>query len=120
MNKKKILNVVIGLGILILLWILASLLSKSGNTIIPSPKDVFQAFNELSEGGLLFEYIGISLYRFFVGYILSVVTSFTAPLFENLSSFILTSSLDISSSAMIPFIVPLSLRIFVSALVSMP
>lgn len=75
MNKKKILNVVIGLGILILLWILASLLSKSGNTIIPSPKDVFQAFNELSEGGLLFEYIGISLYRFFVGYILSVVTA---------------------------------------------
>ncbi|WP_294372995.1 ABC transporter permease [uncultured Clostridium sp.] len=75
MNKKKCINVTIGLGILVLLWIFASLSSKTGNTVIPSPKDVFEAFKELFEGGLLFEYIGISLYRFFVGYISSVLVA---------------------------------------------
>lgn len=75
MSKKKIINVITGLGILILLWILASVSSKSGNTVIPSPKDVAEAFKELVEGKLLFKYIGISLYRFFVGYISAVVAA---------------------------------------------
>ena len=75
MSKKKFINVITGLGILILLWILAVSSSKSGNTVIPSPKDVVQAFKELSEGGVLFKYIGISLYRFFAGYISSVIVA---------------------------------------------
>ncbi|MGN0143894.1 MAG: ABC transporter permease [Clostridium sp.] len=75
MNKKKYINVIIGLGILVLLWTFASLSSKSGNMLIPSPNDVIQAFKELIEGGVLFEYIEISLYRFFVGYILSVIVA---------------------------------------------
>ena len=75
MSKKKFINVITGLGILILFWMLVASSSKSGNTIIPSPKDVIQAFKELIEGKLLFEYIGISLYRFFIGYASSVVVA---------------------------------------------
>lgn len=75
MKKRKVINAVIGIGILVLLWTLASLGSVNGKTKIPSPVDVIAAIKEMIEYGILFEYIGISLYRFAAGYISSVIVA---------------------------------------------
>lgn len=75
MKIRKVLNVVIGLSILILLWSIISSLGDAGKSSVPSPLKVILAIQELIEDHVLFEYIGISLYRFFVGYTSSVLVA---------------------------------------------
>jgi len=73
--NRKILNTGIGLGLLILMWQLGSMAGVTGKTVIPSPLKVVKTIQEMIESGILFKYIGISLYRFFVGYSSATVTA---------------------------------------------
>ena len=73
MKSKKVINVIISLGILLVIWILLSFTGQAGKSTVPSPIKVVSAIKELIDDKILFQYIGISLYRFFVGYITSVV-----------------------------------------------
>ncbi|MBU5315712.1 ABC transporter permease [Clostridium bornimense] len=74
-KSKKFINVIISIGILVLLWSIASMTGKDGRIIIPSPVDVAKAIKEMIDDGILFNYIGISLYRFFLGYSVAVVVA---------------------------------------------
>ncbi|MCR4944410.1 MAG: ABC transporter permease [Clostridium sp.] len=74
-NKKKIINIVISIAILLGVWTLLSSMGQSGKSAVPSPYKVILAIKEMIDDKILFQYIGISLYRFFIGYILSVVVA---------------------------------------------
>ncbi|MBE6049912.1 MAG: ABC transporter permease [Clostridium sp.] len=75
MKLKKGLNIVIGLSILLVFWCLISSFGEAGKSSVPSPLKVVLAIQELIEDHVLFEYIGISLYRFFIGYLSSVIVA---------------------------------------------
>lgn len=75
MKNKKFINAVIGIGILIGVWLLLSTLGQAGKSSVPSPYKVALAIKEMIDDKILFQYIGISLYRFFVGYIASVIVA---------------------------------------------
>lgn len=72
---KKIMNIAIGLGILLLVWQIASMSGQSGKTTIPSISEVVEAINDLISSGILLDDIAISLYRFFVGYLCAAVSA---------------------------------------------
>ena len=67
--NKKVINIAIGLGILLLLWQISAVNGQSGKTNIPTVLEVIDAIKELILSGVLLEDIGISLYRFIIGYL---------------------------------------------------
>lgn len=73
--KKKAINLSISTLIVFAIWILLSKTVAEGKMGIPTPIEVFKALVELINEGLLFNYIGISLYRFLVGYLSAVVVA---------------------------------------------
>lgn len=80
-KSRKIINLIIGIGGLLIIWQLASLGGDSGKTSIPSIIDVCKAIGELIGNGILIEDILISLYRFAIGYILASISAFVLGLF---------------------------------------
>ena len=75
---KKILsikNVIVSLAILILIWQILFSVSSYNKALFPSPKMAFDALLEMIENGRLFENIKTSMYRFAVGYSISVVSA---------------------------------------------
>ncbi|CDM67562.1 binding-protein-dependent transport system inner membrane protein [Clostridium bornimense] len=111
-KREKIINIIISIGILVILWTLLSVTGKVGSTIIPSPINVVKAIREMIEDGILLKYIGISLYRFFVGYSVAVVVAILLGLllgwYEkawNIVNPIVQLLRPISPTAWFPFIV---------------
>lgn len=75
---KKILslkNVVVSIAILILIWQILFSVSSYNKALFPSPKMAFDALLEMIGNGRLFENIRTSMYRFAVGYSVSVVSA---------------------------------------------
>jgi len=75
---KKLLtlkNVIISLAALIFIWQLAFNFSTYSSALFPSPKMAFDALVDMFKDGTLFENIKTSMYRFGVGYSLSVVSA---------------------------------------------
>lgn len=80
---KKSIRCVISFGVLILIWQLACSVFQVNEALFPSPIKVAKAFLQLLESGLpgstsdvtLLGHIGISLARFFVGYIIAAVSA---------------------------------------------
>jgi len=75
---KKIIslkNVVISIAVLILLWQLLFLISGYSPALFPSPGMAFDALLEMISNGRLFENIKASMYRFAVGYSVSVTSA---------------------------------------------
>ena len=83
MMKKNSIKMVISFAVLLLVWQFACTVTGANQTLFPSPVKVGRAFVELSVKGLagstssvtLPAHIGISLFRFGVGYLTSVVTA---------------------------------------------
>lgn len=75
---KKILsikNVVVSVAVLILIWQILFSVSSYNKALFPSPKMAFDALLEMIENGRLFENIRTSMYRFAVGYSISVISA---------------------------------------------
>ena len=73
---KKLLsakNVIISILILIGIWQLAFVISDYSEALFPSPLMAFQALIEMIKDGTLLESIAASMYRFVIGYGLSVI-----------------------------------------------
>jgi len=66
--------------ILLLLWQLLVAFGDFGPALLPTPVAVAQALYDMVASGAIWEHIGISLYRFFIGYSLSVVAGLTLGL----------------------------------------
>ena len=69
---KKLINVVIGLGILLIGWEAVVLSGRYEPSLLPSPLMVLNGMKELIVNGVLFADIKVSLFRFFVGYSIAV------------------------------------------------
>lgn len=113
-NHKKIINGIIGLLILLFIWQMASLLGEEGKTSIPSILDVIKAIKELINQGVLLEDIKISLYRFFIGYLIASISAIILGLILgwfnkgwNIVNPIVQILRPISPTAWYPFIVML-------------
>ena len=75
-GMKKLLsakNVIISILILIGIWQLAFAISDYSDALFPSPLMALEALVEMIKDGSLFESIAASMYRFVIGYGLSVV-----------------------------------------------
>ena len=75
---KKLLslkNVVVSVAILILMWQILFSVSSYNKALFPSPKMAFDALIEMISNGRLFENIRTSMFRFAVGYSISVVSA---------------------------------------------
>lgn len=80
-SVKAVKHVILSFGVLILIWQLGVKGFQVNETLFPTPGKVLQAFGMLMKEGLpgstsdatLLEHIGVSLVRFFTGYILSTV-----------------------------------------------
>ncbi len=75
---KKLLslkNVVVSVAILILIWQILFSVSSYNKALFPSPKMAFDALIEMISNGRLFENIRTSMFRFAVGYSISVVSA---------------------------------------------
>lgn len=72
-KSRKIINIVISFVIMLIIWKLICNASVNGKTTVPSPRDVINAIKEMNKYGYLIQYILVSLYRFIVGYGISVV-----------------------------------------------
>ncbi|MCR4889852.1 MAG: ABC transporter permease [Ruminococcus sp.] len=68
-------NVVVSIAILILIWQLLFSVSSYSEALFPSPKMAFDALLEMISDGTLFENIKTSMYRFGVGYSVSVAAA---------------------------------------------
>ena len=74
MNKlKKLTNIVVGLGILLIIWEGVVLSGRYEPSLLPSPLTVLKALSELVVSGVLFTDIKVSLLRFFSGYSIAVI-----------------------------------------------
>lgn len=70
---KKLINTVVGLGILLIIWELVVLSGRYEPSLLPSPLTVLKAMKELIVSGVLFIHIKVSLLRFFAGYSIAVI-----------------------------------------------
>lgn len=73
---KKLLsvkNAVVSVAVLIGIWQLAYSFSGYSDALFPSPLQSFRALIEMIQNGSLWENIKTSMYRFFTGYVSSVV-----------------------------------------------
>ena len=77
-TMKKLLsvkNAVVSTAILIGIWEIAYLLSDYSDALFPSPYQSLLALIEMIQDGSLIENIGTSMYRFFTGYVTSVIAA---------------------------------------------
>lgn len=75
---KKVLSVkyaVVSVAVLIGIWQIAYTFSGYSDALFPSPHQSFLALVEMIKDGSLAENIGTSMYRFFSGYVVSVVSA---------------------------------------------
>lgn len=72
-NFKKLLNIAISLGGLLLIWQGMVLTGRYEAALLPAPITVFDGTVELIQNGLLFTHIKVSLLRFLAGYLTSVI-----------------------------------------------
>ena len=75
---KKLLslkNVIVSLAVLILIWQILFSVSSYDKALFPSPAMAFGALLEMLANGRLLENIGTSMYRFVIGYSVSVVSA---------------------------------------------
>ena len=68
-------NVVVSVAILILIWQILFTVSNFNAALFPSPKMAFDALLEMISNGRMLENIKTSMYRFAIGYSVSVVTA---------------------------------------------
>ena len=111
-NIKKVVNVIVGFGVLLLIWQLAVTFGGYNKALFPSPLDVINAFKELVLEGTLWIHIKDSMIRFGIGYSISILAGVTLGLllgwFKNLWGFInpvVQLLRPISPMAWLPFIV---------------
>ena len=82
MKKIKSLGpVVLGFVLLIAVWQLAIVIGGYESALFPPPVEVFAALLEIVKDGSIFKHIQISLFRFFSGYLLAIVTAVILGLF---------------------------------------
>ncbi|MDE3838837.1 aliphatic sulfonate ABC transporter permease SsuC [Bacillus methanolicus] len=84
MNKKKIVPWIVPI-LLLVSWQLLSQIGILSSRVLPNPVDVLKSAIELSRSGLLFEYIGASTKRAFVGFLLGGGIGFALGLINGLS-----------------------------------
>ncbi|MER1985557.1 MAG: ABC transporter permease [Solibacillus sp.] len=72
---KKLSPIAIGFILLIAAWQLASVIGGHQAALFPPPLKVGQALLSIISDGSIFGHIQISLFRFFMGYLLAVVTA---------------------------------------------
>lgn len=84
MNKKKIVPWIVPI-LLLVSWQLLSQIGILSSRVLPNPVDVLKSAIELSRSGLLFEYIGASTKRAFVGFLLGGGIGFALGLMNGLS-----------------------------------
>ncbi|WP_042353946.1 ABC transporter permease [Bacillus rubiinfantis] len=74
-RAKKLLNTLIGFGLLIVVWQIVIVLGRYDEALFPSPLKVVKGILALIQTGAIFVHLGVSLVRFLVGYLLAVVTA---------------------------------------------
>ncbi|EIJ78069.1 binding-protein-dependent transport systems inner membrane component [Bacillus methanolicus PB1] len=84
MNKKKIVPWIVPI-LLLVSWQLLSQIGILSSRVLPNPVDVLKSAIELSRSGQLFEYIGASTKRAFVGFLLGGGIGFALGLMNGLS-----------------------------------
>lgn len=84
MNKKKIVPWIVPI-LLLVSWQLLSQIGILSSRVLPDPVDVLKSAIELSRSGQLFEYIGASTKRAFVGFLLGGGIGFALGLMNGLS-----------------------------------
>ncbi|MBM7630989.1 ABC transporter permease [Geomicrobium sediminis] len=72
---RKILNVLIAFIVLIVIWQSVIWVGGYEEALLPSPLSVASGIVEMVITGTIFEHIGISLYRFFMGYGSAVIVA---------------------------------------------
>lgn len=72
---RKILNVMIAFIVLIVIWQSVIWIGGYEEALLPSPLSVASGIVEMVITGTIFEHIGISLYRFFMGYGSAVIVA---------------------------------------------
>lgn len=70
---RKLINIVIGLGLLLIGWEAVVLTGKYEPALLPSPLMVLRGIEELISNGTFFTHIKVSLFRFFIGYSIAVI-----------------------------------------------
>lgn len=70
---RKLINIVIGLGLLLIGWEAVVLTGKYEPSLLPSPMMVLKGIEELIANGTFFTNIKVSLFRFFIGYSIAVI-----------------------------------------------
>lgn len=78
---KKWIYALIGFTAVLLIWQLVIIIGDYPEALLPGPVAVFTKWWSLVVSGTLFEHIGISLYRFTVGYVSAVVFAIVLGLF---------------------------------------
>lgn len=79
--SKKWLYAFIGFASVIILWQLVIIIGDYPEALLPGPLAVFTKWWSLVATGTLFEHIGISLYRFTIGYVTAVLLAILLGLF---------------------------------------
>ncbi|MER2105695.1 MAG: ABC transporter permease [Solibacillus sp.] len=77
---KKLSPIAIGFILLIAVWQLASVIGGHQAALFPPPLNVAKSLLTIISDGSIFGHIQISLFRFFMGYLLAVVTAITLGL----------------------------------------
>lgn len=75
LKVNRIVPAIVGFVGLIIIWQLIIVIGKYEAALLPSPANVAEAFIDLFAEGVIWEHIGISLYRFAVGYIAAVIVA---------------------------------------------
>lgn len=70
---KTVLYTIASFALAIALWQLAIIVGNFDEALLPSPLKVIQALAEIASNGVLMDGIASSMYRFVIGYLISVV-----------------------------------------------
>jgi len=77
---KKASRIVISISVLVVIWQLAVFSGRYEPSLLPSPAKVFEGMSELIKDGTLLTHFRVSLSRFFIGYLASIVAGITLGL----------------------------------------
>ena len=112
---KKLLsvkNVIVSFAVLLIIWQIGVMVSGVKPALFPSPLAAWKALVEMAQDGTLWLGIGTSMYRFAIGYIISVVVAVLLGLllgwFTNAFKYVnpvLQLLRPISPTAWMPFVV---------------
>lgn len=72
---KKLSPIVIGFAVLIIIWQVATMVSKQPAALFPPPLTVAKTLWGMIADGSIFDHIKISLIRFFLGYLTAVIVA---------------------------------------------